>query len=306
MQQNRLVQGLTRFRSQRCDIGQTFVLSIVAYGLRFRSANDALTDCSLYTAFCRAWPNIDAIDQKWKRLQNPLLQTLCSANVVYTKASGGKWLKVEDAILDRLDEHQPKELLVNVLLEAHQNVATLPGYVLEAFNACNKPVIKEITPMLVRQILKESPSSYRNLGRLEKLNLLAFILNCTDENFADLIGLELLPVSSGAFKCFASFSNCDDAVYVCSPDHPRKLFPCLEHQFLDQDLDQTLFEIMGKVAKKGMNDSEMFWNYKKLFCLFQPTSCRSYSNIWRLKLSFALNFSGLWVEFSQFFVANNR
>ena len=201
---------------------------------------------------------MDAIDQKWKRLQNPLLEILCAANVVYTKGSGGKWLKVEGAILDRLDEHQPKELLVSVLLEAHQNVATLPDYVLKAFTAVrNKPVVKEITPMLVRQILKESPSSYRNLGRMQKLNLLAFILNCIDENFADLIGLELLPVSSGAFKCFASPSNCDEAIYVCSPDHPRKMFPCLDHQFLDQNLDQNLLGMMEKVAKKGMHGTKM-------------------------------------------------
>ena len=165
---------------------------------------------------------------------------------------------MEDAILDRLDEHQPKELLVSVLLEAHQNVATLPDYVLKAFTAVrNKPVVKEITPMLVRQILKESPSSYRNLGRMQKLNLLAFILNCIDENFADLIGLELLPVSSGAFRCFASPSICDEAVYVCSADHPRKMFPCLDHQFLDQNLDQNLLGMMEKVAKKGMHDTKM-------------------------------------------------
>ena len=191
-------------------------------------------------------------------MQNPLLKILCSANIVYTKASGGKWLKVEDAILDRLGEHQPKELLVSVLLEAHQNVATLPDYVLKAFIAVrNKPVVKEITPLLVRQILKESPSSYRNLARMEKLNLLAYILNCIDESFADLIGLELLPVSSGAFKCFASPSICDEAVYVCSPDHPRKMFPCLDHQFLDQNLHGNLLEMMEKVAKKGMNDTKM-------------------------------------------------
>ena len=191
-------------------------------------------------------------------MQNPLLKILCSANIVYTKASGGKWLKVEDAILDRLGEHQPKELLVTVLLEAHQNVATLPDYVLKAFTAVrDNPVIKEITPLLVRQILKESPSSYRNLARMEKLNLLAYILNCIDESFADLIGLELLPVSSGAFKCFASPSICGEAVYVCSPDHPRKMFPCLDHQFLDLNLDGNLLEMMEKVAKKGMNDTKM-------------------------------------------------
>ena len=191
-------------------------------------------------------------------MQNPLLEVLCSENFVYTKASGGKWLKVEDAILDRLGEHQPKDLLVSVLLEAHQNVASLPDYVLKAFTTVgNKPVTKEITPILVRQILKEIPSTYRKLGRMEKLNLLAFILNGIDENFVDLIGLELLPVSSGAFKCFASLSNCDEAVYVCSPDHPRKMFPSLDHQFLDQDLEGNLLEMMEKVAKKGMNDTRM-------------------------------------------------
>ena len=191
-------------------------------------------------------------------MQNPLLEVLWSANVVYTKASGGKWLKVEDAVLDTLDEHQPKELLVSVLLEAHQNVASLPDYVLKAFTAVgNKPVIKEITPTLVRQILKKIPSSYRKLGRMEKLNLLAFILNVIDENFADLIGLELLPVSSGAFKCFSPLSNCDQAVYVCSPDHPREMFPSLDHQFLDQDLDGNLLKMMEKVANQGMNDTRI-------------------------------------------------
>ena len=165
---------------------------------------------------------------------------------------------MEDAVLDTLDEHQPKDLLVSVLLEGHQNVASLPDHVLYAFTAVsNTPFIKEITPMLVRQILKESLSSYRDHGRMEKLKLLAFILNSIDENFADLVGLELLPVSNGAFKCFASPSNCDEAVYVCSPHHPKKMFPCLDHQFLDQNLDQNLLEIMEKAAKKGMSNTRM-------------------------------------------------
>ena len=194
---------------------------------------------------------MDNIDQKWKRLQNPLFEALCSANVVFTKANGGKWLKMEDAIVDRLDEDQPKELLVNFLQEAHQNVATLPDHVLKAFTVRKNSVIKEITPVLVRQILNENPSSYKNRGRMEKLKLLEFILNCEDKDFAGLLGLELLPVSSGAFK---SFSNCAETVYICSPDHPRKMFPCLDHQFLDQDLTQNLFKILKAAAKKGMND----------------------------------------------------
>ena len=51
-------------------------------------------------------------------------------------------------MLDTLDEHQPKDLLVSVLLKAHQNVASLPDYVLKAFTAvgndwscCQYPVV---------------------------------------------------------------------------------------------------------------------------------------------------------------------
>ena len=199
----------------------------------------------VHAVFCRAWPDVNIIDQKWKRLQNPLLKSLCSERVIYTKAGGGKWLKVEEAIFDRLDDDQPKKLLVKVLLEGHQNVATPPDHVLKAFSASK---IKEMTPSLVRQVLKETPSSYRNLGRMEKLTLLQFVLR--DGSFADLLGLELLPIASGIFTCF---SNSAETIYICSPEHPRKLLPCLDHRLLDQDLSDNLLRSLEKVAKKGMN-----------------------------------------------------
>ena len=203
--------------------------------------------CMCTLCFCRAWPNIDIIDQKWKRLQNPLLELLCSGNVIYTKASGGKWLKVKEAVFNRLDGDQPNKLLVNVLLEAHENVATLPNHVLKAFSLYTTNT-KEITPALVRQVLKETPASYRNLERMEKLDLLQFVLR--DGNFADLLRLELLPIASGVFTCF---SNSAETIYICSPEHPRKLLPCLDHRLLDQDVSDNLLRSLEKVAKKGMN-----------------------------------------------------
>ena len=202
--------------------------------------------CSLI----RAWPNIDIIDPKWKGLQDPLFETVCSENVIYTPRAGGRWLKVEEAIFDRLDDSEVKELLPRILLEANENIASLPVHALKAI-CVYATISNEISPSLVLRVLKGTPPCYRNLCRIEKLRLLKFILNGKDTKYADLVGLELLPTASGVFT---SFSNVDEAIYISSPEHPRELLPGLQHRILDQEIDNNLFRSLEAVAKEGMND----------------------------------------------------
>lgn len=191
---------------------------------------------------------MDVIDQKWKRVQNPLLKLLCNGRVVYSPAQGGKWLNVEEATFVKLPENDPKELLVRVFLAANQNVATLPDHVLRAL-ALYTDSSTEITPSLTRGVLRETPSCYKSLGRLEKIQLLKFVLK--DEKFSDLLELELLPVTN---KRFISFSNTDRAIYISSSEHPRELLPGLQDRFLDQDIDDSLFRSLQAVSKQGTRD----------------------------------------------------
>ena len=194
----------------------------------------------------RAWPDINRIDQKWKRLQKPLFELLCSNKVIYTPALGGNWLGAEDVIFDRLQGNDPKELLVQVLLSADHNVAaSLPDHVLEALGSY-ATLNTEINPSLVRKVLKETLSCYRSLSRSEKLLLLKFVLK--DEKFKEVLGLELLPVSNGLFT---SFSDSADAIYISSPEHPGELLPCLKDRFLDQDIDDSLLQSLKVVAQQG-------------------------------------------------------
>jgi len=83
-----------------------------------------------------------------------------------------------------------------------------------------------------------------------------------DEQFSDLLGLELLPVTNGRF---ISFSNTDQAIYICSPEHPRELLPGLQDRFLDQDIDDSLFQSLQAVSKQGTDmtrvNSTTSWNY---------------------------------------------
>ena len=196
----------------------------------------------------RAWPNVDILDQKWKKIQDPLFDALFSEKIIYTRAEGGRWLKVEDAVFDKLDDNELKELLSRVLLHANENVASVPYHVLRTIGLYAE-VRKEINPPLARNVLKENPFCYRHLSRMEKLKLLKFVLSCEGNRFTELIGLELLPIAGG---CFTSFSNSDEAIYIASPEHPQELLPGLHHRFLDQEIDVNLLRSLEVVAKKGM------------------------------------------------------
>ena len=155
-----------------------------------------------------------------------------------------------EAIFDKLEEFDPKELLQNVLLEAKQNVAILPNHVLESISFYT-PITEEleITPSFVRRILKVTPSCYSSLGRKEKFCLLKFVLK--DDNFFELLGLELLPVSDGNVVPFKSSAG--DYIYITSKIHPPELLPGLKHRILDQEVDEHTLEKLEDVARKGID-----------------------------------------------------
>ena len=195
----------------------------------------------------RAWPDVNNIKQTWKRIEQPLFELLRSGRFIYTQAHGGKWINRKDAIFDKLDENDDlKELLRKVLLEACQNVATLPNHVLES--VCTTTT-KEITASFVRCILKATPSCYRSLGRKEKFSLLKFVLK--DDNFSELPGLELLPVSDGTVVSFVEHSA-SGAIYITSLEHPPELLPGLKHRILDQGADKETLGKLDVVAERGI------------------------------------------------------
>ena len=126
--------------------------------------------------------------------------------------------------------------------EPNQPVTPLPDHVL---NAVTK--ITEITPSLVRQVLKETPSCYESLSHMEKLSLLRFVLE--DDDFPELLGLVLLPVSDGTF---ITFTKSAEAVYITSPEHPQDLVPGLRQRFLDQDVDESILRKLKTIAERGI------------------------------------------------------
>ena len=179
---------------------------------------------------------------------SPLFQLLCTEKIIYTPAHEGKWLHVQDAIFVRFYEDETKELIVRVLLEANEPVALLPDHVLNGIT--ERTEITEINPSLVRQVLKATSSCYETLSFAEKLSLLGFVLE--DDDFPELLGLVLLPVSDGTFTAFTKSA---EAVYITSPEHPRELIPGLRERFLNQDINESILRKFNFIAEKGIKFS---------------------------------------------------
>ncbi|XP_078348598.1 sacsin-like [Oculina patagonica] len=196
-------------------------------------------------AIYKAWPDISSIDHKWKRLEKPLFKLLLTEKVIHTRAQSGKWLTVNEAIFHRLPEDREKDLLLRVLLSANVPVVTVPSHVLNAidvYGSCRK----ELTPYMVRHLLRQVPSSYTNLRRKEKLLLLRCCLR--DRHFSDLYGLQLLPLANGTF---AEFGNRATSIFIDSPEHPQNLFPALHHRFLDKSVDEDILDNLKAAALQG-------------------------------------------------------
>ena len=195
---------------------------------------------------CRAWPDISSIDPKWEKIKRPLFYLLLQKDVIYTSAHLGQWRTVPKVVFDLLSSDEPKDLLQRVLLAADVPVVSVPSHVTNAILCFAGAYVKSITPTGTRAALKQVPSCYQKLDRRDKLLLLQFCLK--DRKFDELCGLKLLPLSNGAFT---TFSYRGEQIYICSPDHPRELFPGLGHRFIDDKVHGDIIENLKDAAYRG-------------------------------------------------------
>ena len=152
---------------------------------------------------------------------------------------------VKEAIFQRGAEGAQNELLLKVLLSVGLPAVSVPSHVLQAVDVY-APGQDQITPPLIRYVLKKVPSCYTSLDNPEKLLLLQFCLR--DGAFKDMASLQLLPLANGTF---AKFDSRATAVYITSPEHPQELFPGIPEKFLQNNLDEDILRNLRSAASEG-------------------------------------------------------
>ncbi|KAG9491985.1 hypothetical protein GDO78_000478 [Eleutherodactylus coqui] len=190
------------------------------------------------------WPEVDQVRTHWKPIIEPLLKELFQNPVIYSAKKC--WLKESDVNFTEIDEHQEYTKTILIYLQnSGTQIAKVPANVAAAFQIPinNSKPVKKVTPSLVRQVLRKC--GHRGPAH-EKLHILEFILG--DENYSDLIGLEILPLQNGSFISFSSSVSDKDVIYITSEEYPRALFPGLEGRLLSEDLKPKILTALKEAA----------------------------------------------------------
>lgn len=137
------------------------------------------------------WPDIERVQGPWKVILKPLFSALLNEPAFWTPAFGGRWITLEEGIVDRLRcsplnvRGEVHEVVLKVLLEVDVPVISLPHKAIKAFDELVQHQVErrqEISPSYVRHVLrgKMSRSPYgsndtrsRSIPRSSQLDDLA-------------------------------------------------------------------------------------------------------------------------------------
>ncbi|XP_068729165.1 sacsin-like [Montipora capricornis] len=208
-----------------------------------------------------SWPSVQEVQSQWKGVLNPMFSILVNKNVFWTPSAGGKWSRPQDVLLDRMtDSSEIKTAVIETLIQANEEVVTLPNHVLKAIDSMSWST-RSITPAYVRNLLKQEQKgswNIKNVSKEKKLCLLQYVL--IDKNLQEMQGVPLLPLASGGFVKFRPLQYSREpqaAVCVLSARYSRSLFPNMESKFLDDSIHSPAVQYLSNAAFDLKNRNAM-------------------------------------------------
>jgi len=135
--------------------------------------------------------------------------------------------------------------IVYKIMQKSYHLVKLPEEIQKAIHyVCLEERMNMLSPNLVRIYLKSNPGSYCNLEDTEKLDLLMYCLG--DNNYPELIDLQLVPMANGSFESFEHY-YCEN-LYVCTEECFIDLFPVGRESVISCDNENLQYQLQD-VAK---------------------------------------------------------
>ena len=202
--------------------------------------------------FYSAWPNVELLqDSSFSMCLKPLLSFLFKNEVIWAQKPGsrkqvGEWINISQAMFIPKGSNI-SSALKGVLSNFGFHLVTVPDVVFKALKYA-KANTREVSPAVVRHLLRSSPKHYLDTSRSDKSVLLIYCIS--DNNYRDLHGLKLLPLANGSFTSLkiAEKGFRTQTLYLCTKDCPPSLFPILSHLLVDSVTDLNLHKNLKKIA----------------------------------------------------------
>ena len=233
------------------------VYSKLIHVLLQNSPSIKIDECSRSQLVYSTLPCKTKVKGHWSVILDPLFKKLSGEEwrlFLAKDANGNSWVKLQDAIVDRLADKSVREIVLRALLCCFQAVITnVPDHVLHMVDEYF-PASRDVTPGLLRSVLKTQHEV--QVTREDKVKLLEFIL---EDNYSveELQGVALLPLANLEFSTFTSNSyneNPSSSVLVATTNCPRSVLPNLDHRFLCEDIPMTLKEKLQNIASKDLQN----------------------------------------------------
>ena len=213
-------------------------VGLILYTIQLQCTGTSLTPEVVY----RMWPYPRHVRHHWAKYLLPrLLRGLSQHAVLWTEALEGKWVQIQEAIVNETQESDlsPHETVaVDEMLRIGYPVVLPPP----AVTRCLDEIADEfevatirMSPEIVRTRLKKS-DRYQQMHSNDKVQLLKYVIQ--DECYSALDSLRLLPLSTGEFTSFEA--SCL-SIYIATAQCPQSLFPGLEGRFLDEKIDTSVY-----------------------------------------------------------------
>uniref|UniRef100_A0A3P9JZ95 HEPN domain-containing protein n=1 Tax=Oryzias latipes TaxID=8090 RepID=A0A3P9JZ95_ORYLA len=199
----------------------------------------------------RLWPDISHMQHKdkWLEVARDVFDQLFRQDAaVLSLAKDERWfIPLSDAIIPSNGSESPDivNAVKRTLVFYGENLVTVPDHVMKAIVTTSHTTPKQVTPGFLRRVLLRNGMQY--IDKEDKLCLLEFVLS--DENYKELQGLQLLPLSDGSFRSFTNRE--EDTALIDTKEFPRTLLPCCKHLFISNDLSSTCKTYLKKLASKN-------------------------------------------------------
>ncbi|XP_026001170.1 LOW QUALITY PROTEIN: sacsin-like [Astatotilapia calliptera] len=199
------------------------------------------------------WPDLTQIQhkEKWHALTLDVFHHLFRQNVAILSLAKDErqFISPSEAVFPCNGPTSTNILsaIKRALVSCGENLVTLPASVAKAINEAypNPTTLKHVTPAFLRAILHRT--SVDNITKDDKLSLLEYILG--DEQYKELEGLHLLPLSDGSFRYFTYKE--EDTALIDSHEFPRLLLPFCKHLFIPNDLTPACSAHLKKLARRN-------------------------------------------------------
>ena len=180
------------------------------------------------------WPSLQLVQNTpWEGILKTLFETiLLYNNIVYTEANNGQWISLAEAMfVPKAGSLSPA--VKKVLLVCRAKVVELSTDQWNTIEHYYKRSVSIIGPSHLRNYLRLNPYAYTSMSYEEKLDILQYCLS--DNNYSDMIGLELIPLVNYSFATFQKMSRyfASSHIYVCNTSIRYDLLPGVQHMMVD-------------------------------------------------------------------------